>query len=183
MENTRKGNKINKALMMGSALVSLGALSVSEAQAVTVTGLAMTGVVLAPIAITSPTSLHFGSVTVTAATGTVVINTAGARSVTGAVTAVAGAALESQGVLSITAATGLAIDLSMAATSYTVNDGGGNTMVVNNFNLVTNAGGTAEIITLAAATETRALGATLNVGASQVPGTYTGTYSLVANYQ
>ena len=72
----------------------------------------------------------------------------------------------------------------MTATVFTVDDtGAGVPMNVNAFNLVTNAGGTSETITLAATPSTFPLGATLNVGAGQVAGTYTGTYTVSANYQ
>lgn len=184
MEKTKNGKAVSKALMMGTALISLNALAVSEAQAATGTG-AMTAIILQPITVSGSQGLHFGTMTETGAGGTMLIDTAGARTPGGGVVAVTGAAAEQAGVIRVVAATGIAIDLSMAATAYTVSDGGGNTMVVNNFNIRTNAGGTAETITLAAATETFPLGATLNVGAGQstVVTNYTGTYTLNANYQ
>ena len=181
MDNTKNGKIVSRALLVGTALVSLTAVPVSEVQAASGTG-AMSAILLTPITVSGTQVLHFGSMTATNA-GTMLIDTTGARTPGGAVSAVAGGNLEQAGVLSISAATGVAIDLSMAATSFTVTDGGGNTMVVNNFNLRTNAGGTAETITLVASPTTVPLGATLNVGAAQVTGTYTGTYTVNANYQ
>ena len=182
MEKTKKRKTVSKALMMGTALISLNALAASKAQAATGTG-AMTAIILTPITVSGSQGLHFGSMTETGAGGTMLIDTAGARTPGGGVVAVTGAAAEQAGVIRLVAGTGIAIDLSMAATAYTVSDGGGNTMSVNNFNIRTNAGGTAETVTLAAATETFPLGATLNVGAGQTAGTYNGAYTLNANYQ
>lgn len=180
MEKTKNGT-VNKALMMGTALVSLGALDISKAQAATGTG-AMSAIVLTPIVISGTQALHFGSMTHNGVGGTMAIDTAGVRTPTG-ITAVVGAGLEQQGVLSMTGATGVAIDVQMTATSFTVSDGGGNTMAVNAFNLRTNAGGTAETITMVASPTTIPLGGTLTVGAAQVAGTYTGAYTVSANYQ
>jgi hypothetical protein len=134
------------------------------------------------IAITATVELNFGTMDVAGA-GTVVMNTTNGRSVTGGVTAITGAGLESSGVLSISGSTGLAIDLSMTAASYSVSNGGGATMAVNNFNLVTNAGGATETITLTSNPTNFPFGATLNVGAGQAAGTYTGTFTVNANYQ
>lgn len=181
MEKTKKGT-VNKALMVGTTLISLNALAAAQAQAATGTG-NMSAIILTPIAVTAPTDLHFGSMTESGAGGTMVMDTANTRTAGGAVTAVTGAGLEASGVLSITGATGISIDLSMTAGPFTVSDGGGNTMAVNTFNLETNAGGSAQTISLTASPDTFPVGATLVVGAGQTPGTYTGTYSVTANYQ
>lgn len=182
MENTKNGKTVNKALMMGAALVSLNALSVSEARAVTGTG-AMSAVILTAISIAAPTNLRFGDLTVDATTpGTAPMLTTGAIPVvTGGVSFITGSAV-SEGVLSISGVTGVNIDLVMAATSFTVTNGTA-TMTVNNFNLAVVAGGTAETVTLPASPTTFPVGATLNVGAAQAVGTYTGNYSLTAVYQ
>ncbi|MCI5060770.1 MAG: DUF4402 domain-containing protein [Alphaproteobacteria bacterium] len=181
MTNSRKGTAVKKTLM-SSALISLSALAAAQAQAATGSG-SMSAIILTPIVVSGTVDLHFGSMTQTGA-GTMLIDTTGARTPSAAVTAVTGAGLESQGVLSVTAATGLAIDLSMTAATFTVDDtGAGAPMNVNAFQLVTNAGGTAETITLAASPSTFPLGATLNLAAAQVAGTYTGTYNVNANYQ
>lgn len=183
MEKTKKGKLASKALMMGTALVSLNALSAAEAIAASGTG-AMSASILTPIVVSGTQTLIFGDVT-EASAGTVVIDTAGAQSVTGGVTAVNSTLTPGQGVIQIQAGTGVAIDLSMAATSYNVAHTVTPTIVmaVNNFNIGTAAAGTAITVTLAAATETRALGATLNVGSPQQPGLYQGAYTVNANYQ
>lgn len=184
MEKTKKGSAVNKALMMGStALISLTALPAQDAHAATGTG-AMSAIILAPIVISGTQVLHFGSMTDTGGGGTMAIDTAGVRTAGGNTTEVVGAGAEQAGVLQIQAATGLAIDISMTAATFTVDDvGAGAPMNVNAFNLNTNGGGPTIVYTLAAATETIPMGATLTVGAAQVPGTYTGTYTVNANYQ
>lgn len=184
MEKTKKGSSANKALMMGTtALISLTALPAQDVHAATGTG-AMSAVILAPIVISGTQVLHFGSMTDTGGGGTMLIDTTGARTPGGNTTDVAGLGLESQGILQIQAAAGLPIDISMTAATFTVDDAGaGAPMNVNAFQLNTNAGGATITYTLAAATETIPMGATLTVGAAQVPGTYTGTYTVNANYQ
>jgi len=180
MEKTKNGS-VNKALMVGSAMIALSAAGAQQAQAATGTG-AMTAVILTPIAVTAPTDLHFGSLTVTAAAGTAVIDTAGARSVTGGVSTVVGAAAESNAVISVSAGTGVNIVLSMAAASFTVTNGTA-TMNVNTFNIRTNLGGATETVTLTASPGTFPIGATLNVNGAQAVGTYTGNFTVNANYQ
>jgi hypothetical protein len=182
MEKTRTGLTTTKALMAGAALITLSAGVTSKAEAATGTG-AASAIILTPI-IVAGAALHFGSVTESGLGGTVVMDTANGRTVTGAVTAVVGGALEQSGVITVTAANGLAINLSMGATSIAVSNGVA-TMAVNNFNIRTNAGGVLQVVTLAASPETFPLGATLNVGAGQDTsvGLYTGAYTLNANYQ
>lgn len=135
------------------------------------------------IVISGTVDLNFGTMSETGAGGTMVMDTVGIRTPTGAVTAVTGGGLSSEGIFSLSGSTGLAIDVSMTAASFTVSDGGANTMTVNNFNLLTNAGGATVTITLAANPSTFPMGATLNVGGGQVDGTYIGNYTMNANYQ
>ena len=130
------------------------------------------------IVVSASQDLNFGTITAGTAGGTVVINTLGARSVTGTVTAVTGAGLEGQGTFNVSGSTGLAMD----ATSFTISNGT-DSMAVDNFNLLTNAGGTAGTITLVATSSTFPLGGTLNVGVGQANGTYTGTYTINVSYQ
>ncbi len=134
------------------------------------------------IVVSATVELNFGRIAVDGA-GTVTINTANGRTVSGGVVPVTGAGLESSGVLSISGSTGVMIDLSMTATAFNVDNGGGDSMVVNNFNLVTNGGGPSETVTLTSNPTTFPFGARLNVGAGQAAGTYTGTFSVSANYQ
>ena len=58
-----------------------------------------------------------------------------------------------------------------------VNDGGGNTMNVNAFNIVTNSGGTSHLAPAVPFLDVP-IGATINVGATQAGGTYSGTFGI-----
>ena len=185
MKNTKKGNLASKALLMGTALVSLNALTAAEAKAATGTG-AMSASILTPIVVSGTQVLIFGDATITGA-GTITIDAASPVNQTssGTVTTVNTSLTPQPGVLQIQGGTGVAIDLSMAATSYNVAHTVTPTivMVVDGFNIGTAAAGSVVVATLAASPETRLLGATLNIGAAQAPGLYTGNYTVNANYQ
>ena len=57
-------------------------------------------------------------------------------------------------------------------------------MVVGTFQVVNDAGGVSETITLTTTPQTCAIGATLNItNAAQPDGTYVGNYTISANYQ
>jgi hypothetical protein len=127
--------------------------------------------------------LNFGTLTDGGAGGTAVVDTAGARTTTGSATAITGAGIESQGIFNVSGSTGLAMDVSLTSPTITVTNGGGGSMAVNAFNLVTNAAGSNNTITLVAGSNTFPLGATLAVGAGQAAGTYIGNYTLNVNYQ
>lgn len=176
----KTNSSVNKALMMGTALVSLSAAGAQDAHAAAGVG-NMTAIILTPIAVTVPTDLHFGSITVTAA-GTVAIDTAGVRGTTGGVTPVVGGGLESEAVISVSSATGVNVVIQMAATTFTVTNGT-TSMDVNTFQVRTNAGGTVETVTLTASPTTYPIGGTLQVGGAEVAGTYTGTFTVNVNYQ
>lgn len=134
------------------------------------------------IVVSGTGDIHFGSMTESGAGGTMTVDTAGARTAGGGVTAITGSGLSSQGSISISAATGVAIDLSMTAATFTVDDGGGGAaMNVNAFDI--NGGGSAITVTLVANPSSFPLGATLNVNPSQAAGSYSGTYTVSANYQ
>lgn len=72
------------------------------------------------------------------------------------------------------------IQINVTSTSVLLNDGGNN-MNVNAFNVRTNAGGT--ITTITGPFFTVPIGATLNVGATQAGGSYSGTVGVTAILQ
>jgi hypothetical protein len=134
--------------------------------------------VIAPIAITNSAGLQFGTLSVGATGGTVVVDTAGSRTKTGDVllsstTAGAAAAFSVAGDAGATYAITL-------PTSITISDGAAtpNTMTVNTF--TSNPSGTGTIGT--GGSQALAVGATLNVGANQVQAAYTGTFSVTVEY-
>lgn len=165
-----------KKLLVGAATIAILFLTHSaNAQAATTNGTA-TAKVLAPIAIAAGANLNFGSVAASAALGTVVITPAGARSVTGGVGAVTdGANSPTSGVFTVTGAAGIGFSITLPATATITS--GVNTMTVNAFTSTPSGTGT-----LVAGTATVNVGATLNVAANQVAGSYTGTYPVTVNY-
>lgn len=134
------------------------------------------------IVVSGTVDLNFGSITAGATGGTVTMTTAGARNKTGSLTLIGGAGLESQATLSISGSTGVLIDVSMTNTSFTVDDvGAGAPMTVNAFDI--NGGGSNVSLTLTTNPATFPMGATLTVATGQVAGVYSGTYTVLANYQ
>ncbi len=192
MKNTKKGSDIGKALLMGTALVSLSSY---QAEAATGTGL-MSAIILTPIDVTSTQVLHFGSMSVTTAVGTITVvpnGTGGTRNAgTGSVTEIAGAGLESEGALQITAATGLVMNVALTAGPFTVDDpGAGLPMTVDTFmgQAVPAAFPFTTSIVGPATNVIVPVGATLNVPAGQeaavagiTPATFTGSYTVDVNY-
>lgn len=150
--------------------------------AVPLTLLSMPVLAQATIIASGTQNLHFGTFASGPSAGTVTINPAtGLRTSTGGVTLVSGAGLDANGVISLTASTGINITLSMTNTSFILSNGA-DTMVVNDFNINTAAAGSSILVNLAATTETFPIGATLQVGANQAQGTYTGNYTVNAIY-
>ncbi len=134
------------------------------------------------IAVSSTSALHFGTFSAGTTGGTVSISTVGVRTKTGSVTLLAGAGLETQGILSISGSTGVLIDVSMTAATFSVT-GPGPAMNVGTFDI--NGGGSSVSVTLTTNPASFPLGATITVAAApgQTDGVYSGTYTVMANYQ
>lgn len=207
MNRPMKGSYTNKALMAGAAIVSIVAGASGDAHAVSGTGTAE-ALILAPIVITAPTNISFGELSVLAAgAGGAVIQpptTARALSVgtaagdvalinRGSPTLAAG-----NGVINISAANtaiDVSIDAGVAADSrggvnitngYQLTNGGttpNQVIVVGDFNLVTDAGGSSATVTPVTGSINVAVGATALIKPSNVAGSYSGTYNITANYQ
>ena len=132
----------------------------------------ITATLLAPISISSSGDLAFGTMLTTGTAGTVTVTPAGARSsvdvdLLGGFPAAA--AFDVTGEWANT----YSITLPSSATLTS----GGDTMTIDTFNH--DAGGTP---TLSGGSDTFNVGATLNVGATQAGGTYSGTFSVTVNY-
>jgi len=188
MTNAKNGKNVTKALMLGTALVSL---SSHELNAATFTDVGlMSAIILTPISVTNQATLHFGTMTVAGGTaGTMLQPPTGggaARAPGGGVSEITGAALETNGILRITASPAAPLNVTVTAATFPVTHTtiATQTMSVNAFNLVTNAGGLSTTVTIPA-TQTLIdvpVGATLNVAAGQQDGTYTGEYTVMVNY-
>lgn len=198
MEKTKKGNLTNKALMVGTALVSLNSLAVAEAQAATLTSAAASAIIIAPIVLTNPQPLFFGSFTIGAADDTITLTPGGVRSAGGAVGGVSlvsnTATPAAAGVINISSAGG-DLNVNITGATITVDDGTtvgqpGTAMNVNAFQISANAGadtaaGTAVMALTGAATSVDVnVGATLNALAvnSTNTGTYSGTFGIAVSY-
>lgn len=136
-----------------------------------------------PVVLNVSEDLVFGTIFETGA-GTVEILSDGTRNVSGGVQTISGAGIASQGILTLAGSTGLSIEISVTATSFTMTNGT-DTMTVSDFHLVTNSGGPSATITIPGATNPRNfnVGATLSVSAGQAEGAYSGDFVIVANYQ
>ena len=81
----------------------------------------------------------------------------------------------------ITAEPGL--QLLASTESSVILDSGSNTMVVDHFTIGDAANGDTTTLTLTSPSEQIMIGATLQVGAGQPPGVYTGSFDFTVNYQ
>jgi len=153
--------------------IALGtALFASESQAASAVGGA-SATIAAPISISETAAMSFGSVTTSAALGTVVITTAGARSVTGGVGALGGSPAAAAFSVAGEGTSSYTVTLP-ASTSLT---GTGAPMVVDGINITG-----ALSRSLSGGADTFSLGATLHVNASQASGAYSGSYTVSVNY-
>ncbi|MGD8571885.1 MAG: DUF4402 domain-containing protein [Gammaproteobacteria bacterium] len=156
-----------------AVVAALGGFS-SQAIAGSTTGNAQ-AVIVNPITIAESQAMNFGSIGPAAAASTVVLSTAGAVS-SAAADLVPGTGAAA-GVFSVSGEAGYtyAITLPVSATLTS----GANTMTVDTWTTATGSG-TATLDGTGA--DTVNVGATLNVGAGQAAGTYTGTYTITVDY-
>ncbi len=196
-----KTKNLSKALLLGTAIVSLNGVAAEMAMAATGAGVA-SAEVLTPITITSVTPLHFGSLTVGGAAGTVTLPTTDATARTAAPVVAGGVVLvdgtanpPTVGVMEVASAGGVAIQASVVGGADPVGSrsvviaSGANEMEVFDFDVdlssaLTTGVNNVETVaaTAALATIQFAVGAKLNVDASQPAGAYTGAYTLNAVY-
>ncbi len=126
--------------------------------------------------INCPQPLVFGSIMACAATNSVTVRPDGTRNVAGCLSAGPGPFSNARCV--VTQGFPLkSVVVSVTSPTFTLS-GGANTMKINNFNLMTNAGG--RTITTTNFAVNVPIGATLGVGASQAQGSYTGSFTVNA---
>jgi len=139
-----------------------------------------TATIVTPLAITNAGDMNFGNIAVNATAGTVVLIPAGTTTATGGVTLPpTNPGTITNASFTVTGQTGYTYVITLEADGYEINDGGTNTMTIDDF--TSTPSGTGELTT---GTQTIDVGATLNVGASQAAGTYTnGTgFDVSVNY-
>ncbi|MBT8440269.1 MAG: DUF4402 domain-containing protein [Gammaproteobacteria bacterium] len=166
----------NKLLIAaGTAALSAG-IYTSAVSAASVTANASATVVQGLTISEDNGGMNFGDVSESGA-GTVVLTPAGARSTTGGADVLAGGG-EQAGQYTITGADGKAYTLTLPTVPVVITETVGSvaTMTVDTFQQTGSTG------TAAAAGETMNVGATLNISAGQLVGTYTGSYAITVNY-
>lgn len=138
-----------------------------------------TASLVAPLSISEDTQMNFGTVSGGPDVGTVVLATDNSRTTSGDAQIV-----EPGGVAGVFTITGEALQTVIISFTDGTLVGPGNAMAVNTFTDSLTTAGTA---VLTAATEIMRVGATLNVGAGQLAGSYTTTggtpYTITVNYQ
>lgn len=122
--------------------------------------------------------LIFGSITACGAAGTVTVRPDNTRAL-GCVTSIGGPFSRARCTVT-QKSPAKAVQISITAGSFTITNGANN-MKVTNFNIITNAGG--PVATVTANFVNVPIGATLNIGASQAGGNYTGTFGITAVFQ
>ena len=133
-----------------------------------------------PIAIANASDMDFGNIAVSTSAGTVVLATAGTRSATGGVTLPATTGTVTAASFNVTGEGTYTYAITLP-TTYTITEtvGSVETMTVNTF--TSDPSGTGA---LTAGAQTLNVGATLNVAASQLAGTYTNAtgFDVTVNY-
>ncbi len=164
------------------AAVAAGTLACAPAYAANQTGTA-TSVVVRPNTLVKVDDLDFGTLTSGPTAGTVAINAVtGARTATGGATPI-GTGFQravfqgTGGVLLITVSGDTSVTLTRA--------GGGGTMTASLVRAASTSGGGVALLggtLLPSGIQTYYIGGTLNVGANQAAGDYSGTFTLTVNY-
>lgn len=137
-----------------------------------------TATIITPITLVNNADLRFGEVVASTAVGTVVISSAGAKSTTGGVTALSGLP-HGAAQFSVGGGANRTFSITIPTTDVTITKiTSTETMTVNAF---TSDLGTSSTLSAGGAA-TLNVGGTLNVGASQVTGSYTGSFSVTVAY-
>ena len=140
-----------------------------------------TATIVTPIAITRTVHMNFGNLAVNNTIGTVILTPASTRSATGGVTFLpASPGTITAASFNITGLANATYSITLPGVATTIDDGLGNTMTVFPFTSTPTPTGTLS----AGGAQTLTVGATLNVGASQVAGVYTSAtpFTVTVNY-
>jgi len=169
-------------LLIALIVMMTGFTSRIFAQA-TVTGTTAGAVIVTPISLTETAVLHFGTMSVLAATpGTCVLSTQGVRTATGGVNLSAAAPTSTNAAYNV-GGNGLATYAITLPATITVTSGGNN-MTINNL-LARTASAGADGLTgtlTGGGTDSFTVGGTLVVPAAQPTGAYAGTFDVTVAY-
>ncbi len=128
-----------------------------------------------PIGIKKIMDMSFGNVAAGASSGTLILNTSGARSITGGITLPSTSGNVTPASFKVTGEGSFTYTITITASTYiSLVDSVSKTMLVNNFTSSPSGVGT-----LISGTQTIYIGATLNVGANQPTGEYENNTGLV----
>lgn len=157
---------------IGAVAAILATAIVSPAYAASGNGTASVKILRA-ITVTKSSDLYFGKILPSASAATVAVAESGART--------CGAGLgcydtATSGGFHVVGTTGEVVSVSLDSATATLSDGASHSMTVN---LATST----TALTLTGGAGDFKVAGTLNVGASQADGTYTGQYSVSVNYQ
>lgn len=132
-----------------------------------------TAVLVTPISISKTTDMHFGTVAASGTAGTVVLDYADGRTVTGGASLPAGSTLQKTAVFDVTGEGTSGFSISIPSSPITLTGSVSGSMTVSNF--LDDLGASS---TLVGGTKTIKVKATLNVGVGQPAGTYTNASDL-----
>lgn len=130
------------------------------------------------ITATPTTTMSFGRIAGSSSAGTVVLTSAGARSTTGGVSLVSGGTAAAAGVFTLDGQSSATVTVTPGAGPYTLTGSVSGTMTVD-----TLTASAATVALTAGGAGTVNIGGTLNVGANQPAGTYTGNVQVTFAYQ
>ncbi|HXZ02220.1 MAG TPA: DUF4402 domain-containing protein [Stellaceae bacterium] len=165
--------RMSRSLALAAALTGLG-LASQQALATSQTGHA-NAVILQAITVTENTQLNYADISAPAGGGTVTVTAAATPSETGTGFTFLGTPAAGQFTATGSASQTAVITFS---TGDTLSDGAGHTMNLGNY--TTDAGSSPAFNS--SGNLVFHVGADLTVGANQVAGTYTGTYTVTVNY-
>ena len=158
-----------KRALAGAALAAL-AMNASAAHAASATATAKAKI-LAPLTINNTSDLDFGTIVSGTVASTVAVTTAGAATCGSGLTCIG---TTSAAGFSLGGTSGAAVGISGPATV---------TLTSGSNNMTASLAYSAASVTLTGTGGTFSVGGTLNVGASQAAGNYSGTFNVTANYQ
>lgn len=169
-----------------ASVVALGAFGASNSFAAEV-GTTATATVIAPIAITNPADLNFGSFVAGGGAGTVKVDTDGTRTATEGAFLPAISTTPTAAQFDVTGGGNATYTITWGGEAVLTNQGVGvETMALARVsNLTGAAGATTNVLTgtlSAEGEETIYMGGKLSVGAAQVAGTYEGTVTATVEY-
>ena len=162
-----------KSIFKIISFVFLAGVFTTNASAQSTATASTTAVLVTPISISKTTDKHFGTVAASGAAGTVVLDYADGRTVTGGTSLPAGSTLQKTAVFQVSGEGTSGFAITIPSSPITLTGSVSGSMTVSNFECDLGASST-----LVGGSKTLKVKATLNVGSGQVAGTYTNASDL-----